>query len=278
MFLLIDNLVSEFYRKEPNMVVFEKSVDKEFLLWRKYKQTKSSSLRNQLVVMYLELPKHHARKFLCRLPKSIGYDDLFSAGCIGLIKAVEAYEVERGVMFNTYAAPCIRGAIFDYLRNTDHVSIHTRRKSSIYRETLALLRCKLEHEPTEEEMANYLKISLDKVHDLQHSAMISDIQIFQETEWEENKGTDDVIKNGHSFYQMGEIADSKLEHPLDKLVEKESFCRLISCLNQRERFIITLYYRHNFTMRRIGKTLGLSLSRVSQIHSEALQMIKSSFC
>src|SRR3984893_2274530 len=133
-------------------------------LWRDYRSHPSIEMRNQLVELYLPLVKYNAERIWSRLPDGVDLDDLISAGVFGLMDAIEAFDLERGVKFETYCVPRIRGAMLDELRTMDWVPRLVRSKASKMEEARKSLEASLGRPPRPDEMAERLSVSLEEFH------------------------------------------------------------------------------------------------------------------
>lgn len=248
-------------------------------LWRRYKETNDIGLRNELVEVYLPLVKFNASKIKARLPDSVELDDLVSAGVFGLIDAIENFNLSRGVKFETYCVFRIRGAMIDELRTMDWVPRLVRSQYTRYQETVKALsdsngngkdRC-----PTPQEIADYLKIPLSEAEELQTVVNTHCPRFFPIVDIpRDDKKQFNFF--GRGFIDSNSLSDPKSLTPEEELSGGNDFLELIACLSNEEQVVTTLYYRDGFEMWRIGKILGLSESRVSQINSKALQKIKDS--
>ena len=227
----------------------------------------SQELRNRLVEMYLPLVKYNGERIWARLPEGVELDDLISAGVFGLMDAIDAFDLTRGVKFETYCVPRIRGAMLDELRNMDWVPRLVRSKASKLNEALKSLETRLGRQPNENELAEHMQMSVAEIE-----KMISDANavnlISLNKKWYETDSYKDVR-------EIDVLEDKKGEDPT-KRIQKNDLMRLVTRgLNRNERLIIILYYYEELTMKEIGATLDLSESRVSQMHSSIVQRLQS---
>ncbi len=250
-------------------------------LWRKYKETKDVELRNKLIEMYLILVKYNAERLKAILPDTVELDDLISAGVFGLMDAIDAFDISRGVKFETYCVPRIRGAMLDELRKMDWVPRLVRSQVSKYREAMETIRYRNGkgngdgHVSTLQEIADYLEVSIDEAKRIEDqgnapSVHFRRIVVMPRGEDEENEFS------GSSCVDSDHLSDPKALRPEDELSKDAGFWELISCLSDEEQIVVILYHRDDYEMWKIGKILGLVESRVSQIHSKALQKIPDS--
>ncbi len=245
---------------QPNDAVAE--------LWQRFKNDSSSQeLRNRLVEMYLPLVKYNGERIWARLPDGVDLDDLISAGVFGLMDAIDAFDLTRGVKFETYCVPRIRGAMLDELRTMDWVPRLVRSKASKLNEALKSLEAKLGRSPTEIELSQRLEISVPELEKMILEANAVNL-ISLNKKWYETDSYKDVR-------EIDILEDKKGEDPTRR-IQKNDLMRLVTKgLNRNERLIIILYYYEELTMKEIGATLDLSESRVSQMHSSIVQRLQS---
>ena len=235
-------------------------------VWREYRAGESIELRNQLVEHYLHLVYHNAQRIWARLPDGVELDDLISAGIFGLMDAIEAFDLERGVKFETYCVPRIRGDMLDELRTMDWVPRLVRSKASKMEESRKALEAALGRPPTPEEMSTRLGCTLeDFMKMLGDSTAISQVSLNKK--WYETDSYKDVR-------EIDILEDKKAEDPTHRLQNRDLMRLVTRGLNRNERLIIILYYYEDMTMKEIGATLDLSESRVSQMHSSIVQRLQ----
>jgi len=236
-------------------------------LWIEFKKdTSNQDLRNRLVEMYLPLVKYNAERVWARLPDGVELDDLISAGVFGLMDAIDAFDLARGVKFETYCVPRIRGAMLDELRTMDWVPRLVRSKASRLNEAVKTLEAKLGRFPNENELAEQLAISIAELDKMILDANAVGL-ISLNKKWYETDSYKDVS-------EINILEDKKGEDPTRR-VQKNDLMRLVTKgLNRNERLIIILYYYEELTMKEIGATLHLSESRVSQMHSSIVQRLQ----
>ena len=236
-------------------------------IWKEFKaDQKNKALRNRLIEQYLPLVKYNGERIWSRLPDGVELDDLVSAGVFGLMDAINAFDLTRGVKFETYCVPRIRGAMLDELRTMDWVPRLVRSKASKLNEGLKTLEAKLGRSPNENELATHMGLPLVELE-----KMISDANavnlISLNKKWYETDSYKDVR-------EIDILEDKKGEDPT-KRIQKSDLMRLVTKgLNRNERLIIILYYYEELTMKEIGATLDLSESRVSQMHSAIVQRLQ----
>lgn len=243
-------------------------VDEIQQVWEEFKKdTSNKPLRNRLVERYLPLVKYNGERIWARLPEGVELDDLISAGVFGLMDAIDAFDLSRGVKFETYCVPRIRGAMLDELRTMDWVPRLVRSKASKLGEATKQLETKHGRAPTEHELAQHMGLSLAELEKMMLEANAVNL-ISLNKKWYETDSYKDVR-------EIDILEDKKGEDPTRR-VQKNDLMRLVTKgLNRNERLIIILYYYEELTMKEIGATLDLSESRVSQMHSSIVQRLQS---
>ncbi len=247
----------------------KKAADQDILeVWKRYKADPSQKeLRNQLIERYLPLVKYNGERIWARLPEGVELDDLISAGVFGLMDAIEAFDLSRGVKFETYCVPRIRGAMLDELRTMDWVPRLVRSKASKLAEATKTLETKLGRQPTEQELSEHMGLSVQELEKMMLEANAVNL-ISLNKKWYETDSYKDVR-------EIDILEDKKGEDPTRR-IQKHDLMRLVTKgLNRNERLIIILYYYEELTMKEIGATLDLSESRVSQMHSSIVQRLQS---
>ncbi len=243
------------------------SPDEVAALWERYKaDPKNIDLRNKIVEIYIPLVKYHAQRVWSRLPDGVDIDDLTSSGIFGLIDAVEAFDLTRDVKFETYCAPRIRGAMLDELRSMDWVPRLVRTKAKRLSEATKTLDEKLGRQPTDQELADFLQISVEELKKLTASATAVNV-VSLNKKWSETDSSKEVS-------ELDILEDMKGEDPTERLQKIDTMRLVTKGLKRNERLILLLYYYQDMTMKEIGATLDLSESRVSQIHSSIVQRLQ----
>lgn len=261
--------IADFEEVEEAIVVEAPSrEDLEIMeVWREYKADPDrQDLRNRLVERYLPLVRYNGERIWARLPEGVELDDLVSAGIFGLMDAIEAFDLTRGVKFETYCVPRIRGAMLDELRTMDWVPRLVRSKASKLQDATKTLETKLGRHPTEQELADQMGMSLADLEKMIVEASAVNL-ISLNKKWYETDSYKDVR-------EIDILEDKKGEDPTRR-IQKNDLMRLVTKgLNRNERLIIILYYYEELTMKEIGATLDLSESRVSQMHSSIVQRLQ----
>ena len=236
-------------------------------LWDQYQQNPTETLRNQLVEYYLPLVRYNAERVHSKLPDEVDVEDLMSAGIFGLMDALDGFDRSRGIKFETYCAPRIRGAILDELRSMDWVPRLVRSRSSQVDSARKSLEMELGRAPTEQEVAEKLGVDeseYDKIR--KDSSTVGVVSLSRK--WFETDSNKDVR-------EIDILEDAKQINPLTSAQKSDLKGVVTKGLSRAERLIIILYYYEQMTMKEIGTTLDLSESRVSQMHSSILARLKA---
>ena len=239
--------------------------DELVTLWESFKRDANADAREKLILHYAPLVKYVASRVATGLPASVDQHDLVSYGMFGLIDALEKFEPGRGNKFETYAIPRIKGAIIDELRAMDWVPRSIRFKARELEKAQADLEAKLKRRPSEEELADRLGMSRRELH-----AMVSQISFVSVLALDEvvSAGSD----RGDQVTLMDTIADKGLDPTwgLESQEMRGLLAAAINSLSEREKIVVTLYYFEGLTLAEIGEILGVTESRVCQIHTKAV--------
>jgi RNA polymerase sigma factor for flagellar operon FliA len=240
-------------------------------LWRRYKTSGDERARERLVVAYSPLVKYVAGRMSSGLPAHVDEADLISYGLGGLIFAIERFDLSREIKFETYAITRIRGAIIDELRSLDWVPRSVRARAREIERVNMKLEARLQRAPTDEEMANELKVTVEEFHDALLQISNSTIVALDEL-WNVSDSSGDQVS------LLDTIPDHGAPDPeavVDQGELRDRIADAIAALPEREKLVIALYYYENLTLREIGEVLGVTESRVSQLHTKAVLRLRS---
>jgi RNA polymerase sigma factor for flagellar operon FliA len=236
-------------------------------IWREYRATPTEEVRNFLIARHLDLVAYAAERLHKRLPSEVEINDLKSAGAFGLMDAVESFDPDRGVKFETFCTQRIRGAMFDELRSMDWVPRLVRSRTAKVDKVRKSIEMETGSRPTEEEVAARLNVSGEEFEKLQKDSrpvsMVSLTRKCFETDSSKDVREIDVVEDGRQ------------ENPLQAVQKQDLQSLITKGLSRAERLIVILYYYEEMTMKEIGATLDLSESRVSQMHSSILARLKA---
>jgi RNA polymerase sigma factor for flagellar operon FliA len=239
-------------------------------LWAEFKRSASPQAREQLILHYAPLVKYVAGRLGAGLPQSVEQSDLISNGMFGLMDALDKFDPGREVKFETYAIPRIRGAIIDELRAMDWVPRSIRFKAREVDKAHTALEATLNRAPTDAEVAEHLGISLEELHEV-----ITQISLVSVMALEEVVGGDE---RGEQRSLLDTLADAANADPTSGLEGQEMRGLLSAAINslaEREKVVITLYYFEGLTLSEIGEILGVTESRVCQIHTKAVGSLRN---
>ncbi len=236
-------------------------------IWENFHKTHDDCYRNLLMENYRDLVRYAAERLHTKLPDKVELDDLISAGIFGLMDAIDAYDPQRGVKFETYCAPRIKGSILDELRSMDWVPRLVRARAHQLTKATGTLEVNLGRKPMEEEVARELELGMEDFTRLQRDAKAVGL-VSLNTKCNDGDGEKDVC-------EIDVIKDKKSKDPLEEAEKRDLKNLLTKGLTRAERLIIVLYYYEEMTMKEIGATLDLSESRVSQMHSSIVARLKA---
>src|SRR3954471_920495 len=244
-------------------------------LWRRYKDEGDERARERLVVAYLPLGKFIAGRMASGLPSHVEEADLISYGLLGLIGAIERFDLEREIKFETFAVARVKGAIIDELRSLDWVPRSVRARARDVEKANAALEAKLQRPPTDEEMAKKLELTTEEFQDtlleIANSSVLALDDLWTFADPESGGGQVsvlDTIKDPNAIDPHSEAHTSEVKDRLADAIES---------LPDRERLVVALYYYENLTLREIGEGVGGTESRVSQLHTKAVLALRSRF-
>lgn len=230
--------------------------------------TKKATLSiDAIVLKYDFLVKKIAYHLLARLPSSVDVDDLIQAGMMGLIEAYKRFESTKGASFETYAGIRIRGAMMDEVRKSDWAPRSVRRNSRAVTTAIREVEAESGREATDIEVAAHMGISIDEYHEILHSSMSTQLFSYEE-----------MLESEHGSHELDIKVEGESGQP-DIMVEEAGFqvqlAKEIETLPEREKLVLSLYYNDELNLKEIGAVLGVSESRVSQIHSQAAMRLRS---
>lgn len=237
--------------------------------WAQYRKYGTPEIRQRLLSKYVPLVRNVASRMAMGFPRSVELSDLINTGVIGLVEAFGNFDPDRGVKFETYAVPRIRGAILDELRALDWVPRSTRAKSREIDRAMANLENELGRLPEKTELAREMKISIKELHaaldDVSSTAILSlDEVIYREDDNRQVPRIETVVDHtSHSI--LGEIEKGELRSFLVVAIDR---------LTKQEKLVIALYYYEELTLKEIGEVMSISESRVSQIHTRAVMKLR----
>lgn len=238
-------------------------------LWQQYKFNNDLSAREQIIEEYLPLVQYIAGRIAIHLPDNVEFHDLISYGVFGLIDAIEKYDLNRDIKFETYASVRIRGGIIDGLRSTDWIPRSVRNKAKRIDQAIMKLEHELGRTPTERDVASALQMPLEKYYEtLDQVRNISLLSL-------DDHLTGD--SDADSITLLDTINDP--EAVIDQeLIDQETLQELAAAvdeLEEKQRLVVSLYYHEGLTLKEIGHILAVSESRISQIHSQAIRALRS---
>ena len=241
-----------------------------YTLWQEYTKSRDQHLRDRLILTYAPLVKFVAGRVGASLPSHVDEQDLVSYGLLGLIGAIERFDPSREIKFETFAMARIRGAIIDELRSLDWVPRSVRTRARQIERAIAVLERELMRAPTDEEIAKKLSITGEELEESLREISRTSIAALDEL-WSPSGSGDQVALI--DTIQDGSEPDP--ESSLEQTEIKEALAEAISVLPEREKLVVTLYYYEELTLREIGEVLGVTESRVSQLHSKAVLRLRS---
>jgi RNA polymerase sigma factor for flagellar operon FliA len=240
-------------------------------LWQEFKETGSKAAKDKLLVEYSHLVKYTTQRLAVNLPPSVDRDDLYSAGILGLIKAVDTFEPERGFKFETYASHKIRGAVLDELRALDWVPRSVRQKARDLQRIFTRLENTLGRAPYDDEVCEELGVTMEEYEQILSEVTPATIVSLDET-------TNDPFSDAKDIKMIDQVEDPESLNPLKEMgfdEVKGILKEAIVGLPESERVVVALYHYEELTLKEIGVVLNLTESRVSQIHSKAMMKLRA---
>jgi RNA polymerase sigma factor for flagellar operon FliA len=247
----------------PKMTSTEQS------LWKRWTQKQSEAVLNELITHYMYLVDYHVERITSHLPNSVSKDDVRSFGLYGLYDAIQKFEAERNLKFDTYASFRVKGTIIDGLRKEDWLSRSLRDKAKKVERISEELEIKLERKATSEEIGAELNMTAGEVESVVKDALFSNILSIEEKP-----------KNGEEFnegigYNIPDETAASPEAVLDQEELEFELIESIKKLTKNEQLVVSLFYKEELTLTEIGEVLNLTTSRISQIHKKAIFKLKN---
>jgi RNA polymerase sigma factor for flagellar operon FliA len=239
-------------------------------LWADYKRTGDAHMREQLILQYAPLVRYVAGRVGVGLPASVEQGDLVSYGVFGLIDAIDKYDLDRAIKFETYAINRIRGAIIDELRSIDWIPRSVRTKARDVERAIAVLEARLQRTPSEQEIAEELGLDVGELR-----------KVFSQVSFVHVAALDEMLASNERTdgATLGErLEDERADAPGDALDDEETrhlLARVIHTLPEREQIVVTLYYYEGLTLAEIGLVLGVTESRICQLHTKSMMAMRT---
>lgn len=242
--------------------VTEQGRAEEQSLWIRWTKDKDPEAGDLLIKKYKPLVSYHVQRIAVGLPKNVSRDDLTSLGMMGLFDALNKFDINRDLKFDTYASFRVRGAIIDGLRKEDWLPRSAREKAKKLDAQIEKLEQKLMRHATPEELAAHMELPVEDIYQTVHEHFFSNVlSINEQLDQDEGEGKTFVIRDDHTRTPEQQMVHSELLGDLADKIQK---------LNEKEQLVISLFYTEEMTLTEIGEMLELSTSRISQIHSKAL--------
>jgi RNA polymerase sigma factor for flagellar operon FliA len=236
-------------------------------VWREYQRTQAVAIRNFLMEKFLPLVRYNAERIYTRLPDEVDIEDLMSAGMFGLMDAIDAFDLERQVKFETYCAPRIRGAILDELRSMDWVPRLVRYRTARVESVRQEIEMGRGTPATENEIAEKMGVNAEEFEKLERDSKVVSTRSLTQRSFPSD--------GGREVREIDVIKDERQHNPVAEFHRRDMRDMITKGLSRAERLIVILYYYEGMTMKEIGATLDLSESRVSQMHSSILARLKA---
>lgn len=235
-------------------------------LWQEYQKNKDYKIKEQIINKYANLVKIVAGRLNIYTSSQIEYEDLISYGIFGLIDAIDKFDIEKGYKFETYASLRIRGEIIDNIRKLDWVPRALRQKNKVIENAIKEYEMQYGKEPDAKELSNKLDMPLDEINKLIKNASLYNLI-----------SLDGYLEQSHEKVNDGLIIKETdmPEQILEKNEQKNEMKNCINSLTKKQQQVITLYYYEELTLKEISKIMGVSESRISQIHSNCMKILKN---
>lgn len=238
--------------------------------WERYRDTRDPEVREQLILHYAPLVKYVAGRVAVGMPPNVEHSDLVSYGIFGLMDAIEKFDLDKGYKFETYAITRIKGAIIDELRSVDWVPRSVRAKARRIEVAVARLEAELLRAPTDEELAEAVEMTVDELEETLAKMSLTSVAALDEVL--------DVGEGGDSISLVDTLQDLNTVMPEDSLDDHETKQMLRSAmgrLSEREQTVLGLYYFEGMTLAQVGDVLGVTESRICQIHTKAVMSLRA---
>ncbi|SNT06155.1 RNA polymerase, sigma 28 subunit, SigD/FliA/WhiG [Micrococcales bacterium KH10] len=239
-------------------------------VWTYYRMTASKAARERLILHYAALVSQVATRVGMRLPNSVEQADLVSYGMFGLIDAIDKFDPERDIRFETYAQTRIRGAVIDGLRAMDWIPRSVRAKARNLERAVGELESVLRREPTRAEVASHLGVSVDEVDHIQSVNATTAVVALDELLALGDGVEQRIAPSDNPRELCGDPAQCYAGHE-----ERRVLIELVSSMSDRDRLMLVLYYFEGLTLQEIGRIFGVTESRVSQLHSAAMKQLRA---
>jgi len=236
-------------------------------LWRKYKETRDPAIKEQLIMEYADLIKYVAGRLSIYFGSNVEYDDLVGYGVFGLIDAIEKFDIDKKVKFETYASLRIRGAIIDSIRDLDWAPRSLRKKGKELERAYFEVENRLGHSASDQEIADHLGITIDELN-----------KLLQEVNMSQMISLEDYLDQNHEIGLDGLTMDRDAMRPeqrMEVIELRETLAEAIEKLPEKERMVVTLYYFEELTLKEISHIMKVSESRISQLHTKAIIRMRS---
>ncbi len=242
----------------------------EVKMWKRYKRTKSLEQREEIIKKYLYLVKYVAGRVAIGLPPNVDFNDLVSYGILGLLDAINKYDVSQGNKFETYAVSRIRGSIMDELRKLDWAPRLLRKKAREIDRKCKELEEKYGRSATDDEVATALNISQAELNSV-YSDLNSTTFLSLDEVWQNDDGNKPISR----LQTVEDCLITNQFHYLQQAEVKAILAQAINQLPEKEKLVVVLYYYENLTLREIGEILDVSESRVCQIHTKVVTRMRA---
>ena len=242
------------------------SAEDKLKLWEEYSRNKTPELREQIIIEYAGLVKIVAGKLSIYLGYNVEYDDLVGYGTFGLIDAIDKYDFDKGVKFETYASLRIRGAILDQVRRMDWLPRTVRQKQKRMDAAYQKLEASTGKFATDEEIAAELEISVEELNQWQSQTKAAGMVSLDEYL---EQGNENGIVSGSESEDFAQP-----EKQMEQKTMKELLVQSLESLTEKEKKVVLLYYYEELTLKEISEVLEVSESRISQLHTKAIQKLR----